>query len=251
MEIKEDILSRAYISLLGIVIIAIIIIAKAFYIQQNQGKYWRALNQNLHVKTEEILAERGTIFSEDGKMLSTSIPQFDIYIDFKAEGLRAKKGVAFFENLDSLSLCLAELFNDYSFGAYKKILKKGYNSQERYFLLQKNVSYSNYKKLKNFPLVRLGKNKSGFIAEVKSKRLNPYGMLAFRTIGLARDSFKVGIELSFDSLLKGISGTRTVRYIAGGVAVPIDDAVKTETENGKDIITTIDVLAQEITENDG
>ena len=95
----------------------------------------------------------------------------------------------------------------------------------------------------------MGKNKSGFVFEVKNKRLNPYGILAFRTIGLARDSFKVGLELSYDSLLKGVSGTRTVRYIAGGVPVPLDEALKTETQNGKDVITTIDVLTQEITEN--
>ena len=101
---------------------------------------------------------------------------------------------------------------------------------------------------KTFTLLKLGRNTSGFITETKSKRLNPYGMLAFRTIGLARDSFKVGLELSYDSLLRGVSGTRTVRYIAGGVAVPVEDAIETETQNGKDIVTTIDVLTQEITE---
>ena len=249
MDIKNDILSRAYISLIAIVILAVVVIGKAFNIQQKQGKYWRNLNEALHVKTEEVPAERGTIYSEDDKMLSTSIPQFDIYVDFAAEGLRAKKGVLFFENLDSLSLSLSNLFADKSYGDYKKILRKGYVSKDRYFPLEKNVSYEQYLQLKKFPLVRLGKNKSGFIAEVKNKRLNPYGILAFRTIGLARDSFKVGLELSYDSLLKGISGTRTVRYIAGGVPVPLDEALKTETQNGKDIVSTIDVLTQEITEN--
>lgn len=249
MDIKNDILSRAYISLIAIVILAVVIIGKAFNIQQKQGKYWRNLNETLHVKTEEVLAERGTIYSEDDKMLSTSIPQFDIYVDFAAEGLRAKQGALFFDNLDSLSIRLSNLFGDRSYGDYKKILRKGYASKDRYFPLEKNVSYEQYLQLKKFPLVRLGKNKSGFIVEVKNKRLNPYGILAFRTIGLARDSFKVGLELSYDSLLRGVSGTRTVRYIAGGVPVPLDEALKTETQNGKDIVTTIDVLTQEITEN--
>ncbi len=249
MDVKNDILSRALFSFLLIIIAAVLIMAKAFNIQQKQGAFWRNLNETLHVKTEEVLAERGTIYSEDEKMLCTSIPQFDIYIDFAAEGLRTKKGLLFFENLDSLSLQLSNLFGDYSYGDYKKILKRGYASKDRYYPLLKNVSYEQYKQLKKVPLIKLGKNKSGFIVEVKNKRLNPYGILAFRTIGLARDSFKVGLELSYDSLLKGVSGTRTVRYIAGGVPVPLDEALKTETQNGKDVITTIDVLTQEITEN--
>jgi cell division protein FtsI (penicillin-binding protein 3) len=37
-------------------------------------------------------ADRGTIYSEDGQMLSTSIPTFDIYMDFDADGLREKMG---------------------------------------------------------------------------------------------------------------------------------------------------------------
>ncbi len=249
IDIKNDILSRALISFILIIIAAVFIMGKAFKIQQKQGAYWRNLNETLHVKTEEVLAERGTIYSEDEKMLCTSIPQFDIYVDFAAEGLRAKKGILFFDNLDSLSLQLSNLFGDYSYGEYKKILKKGYASMDRYYPLQKKVSYEQYIQLKKFPLIRLGKNKSGFVIEVKNKRLNPYGILAFRTIGLARDSFKVGLELSYDSLLRGVSGTRTVRYIAGGVPVPLDEAVRTETQNGKDIVTTLDVLTQEITEN--
>jgi len=98
-------------------------------------------------------------------------------------------------------------------------------------------------------LVRQGKYKSGFKFEQKDIRLNPYQNLAFRTIGLARDSFKVGLEMAYDSVLKGRSGSRLVRYIAGGVSVPVEDALETEAENGKDIVTTLDVFIQEVTEN--
>jgi cell division protein FtsI (penicillin-binding protein 3) len=249
MDIKDDILSRAYISLFVIIGICLFIIGKAAYIQQSQGKYWRSLNEALHQKTDTIIAERGTIFSEDGKMLSTSIPEFDIYIDFAAEGLRAQKGKTFYKNIDSLSIELSSLFGDYTAMEYRKILVGEYKKKTRYFQFKKHINYTDFKALNTFHLVKLGRNTSGFIVEVKNRRLNPYGNLAFRTIGLARDSFKVGLELSYDSLLKGISGTRTVRYIAGGVAVPVEDAIETETQNGKDIVTTIDVLTQEITEN--
>lgn len=248
MDVKKDILWRVYLCFIGIVVICFVVLGKAFYIQQVQGAYWRGMSDSLHQRIEEVEAERGTIYSEDGQMLSTSIPQFDVYIDFAAEGLREKSGKRFRENLDSLSYCLSKLFNDKSEYVYKQLLNKGFKEKNRYFPLKKNISYRDYQELKTFPLVRLGRNKSGFITDNKSIRLNPYKMLAFRTIGLARDSFKVGLEMSYDSLLKGRTGKRLVRSIAGGVSVPVDD-YQIEPESGKDIVTTIDVFIQEVTEN--
>jgi cell division protein FtsI (penicillin-binding protein 3) len=184
-------------------------------------------------------------------MLSTSIPQFDIYVDFAANGLRENQGRLFHENIDSLSYCLADLFKDRSRADYKKLLTDGYRRGVRYFPLKKKVSFSDYRQLREFPLVRMGKNKSGFIIDVKSVRLNPYKLLAYRTIGLDREnSQKVGLEQTYDSLLKGTTGKRLVRYIGGGVAVPMDeDDYQIEPEDGKDIITTIDIHIQEIVEN--
>lgn len=226
------------------------VFAKAFYIQQVQGKYWRSMSDSLHQKIEEVSGERGTIYSEDGQMLSTGVPQFDIYIDFGADGLQEKNGKLFKQNIDSLSYDLAELFKDKPAYAYEKILQNGFDDEDRYFLLKRNISYREYQQLQSFPLVRLGRNKSGFIAESKSIRLNPYKLLAFRTIGLDRDSFKVGLEMTYDSVLKGRSGSRLVRYIAGGVSVPVDDDnTQTDPENGKDIVTTLDAFVQEVTEN--
>ena len=90
-------------SFLGIVLFAVLVLGKTFYIQRFQGNYWRSMSDSLHQKIESIDAERGTIFSEDGQMLSTSIPTFDIYIDFMADGLREKNGKRFKENIDSFS----------------------------------------------------------------------------------------------------------------------------------------------------
>jgi len=103
--------------------------------------------------------------------------------------------------------------------------------------------------LRKFPLVRLGRNKSGFVATSKTIRLNPYKLFAYRTIGLDRENAqKIGLEQTYDTLLKGTSGRRLVRYIAGGVSVPVDD-YQIEPENGKDIVTTLDVFIQEVAEN--
>jgi cell division protein FtsI (penicillin-binding protein 3) len=250
MDVKRDILWRVYLSYIAVVIMGIAILGKAFYIQQVQGKHWRSMNDSLHQKVEEIEAERGTIYSEDGQMLSTSVPEFDIYIDFAADGVKEKKGKRFRVNIDSLSYDLSQLFKDKSIGEYRKLLQDGYKDQIRHFLLKKNISFREYERLKDFPLVRLGRNKSGFIIEDKTKRLNPYNLLAYRTIGLDRENAqKIGLEQAYDSVLKGKNGNRLVRYIAGGVSVPVDGEYEFEAENGKDIVSTIDVFIQEITEN--
>ncbi|MES2003098.1 MAG: penicillin-binding protein [Bacteroidota bacterium] len=249
MDVKRDILWRVYLSYILVVIACVAIFGKAIYIQQVQGTHWRSMSDSLHQKLDEIEAERGTIYSEDGQMLSTSIPQFDIYIDFRVDALREKNGLRFRENVDSLSECLANLFKDQSAGEYKALLKEGYQNEEGYFLLKKKISFRQYEELRKFPLFKLGRYKSGLIANEKTIRLNPYQMLAFRTIGLARDSNKVGLEMTYDSLLRGRNGKQFVRKIAGGVSVPVDDTYEIEPETGKDIVSTIDVFIQDIAEN--
>ena len=207
------------------------------------------MSDSLHLKYMPVNAERGSIYSEDGNMLSTSIPVFDIYIDFAAEGLRENNGKRFYNNIDSLSISLANLFNDATAASYKKRLRLAYKSRHRYYPLKKKISFEQYKQLRNFSLVREGRNKSGFIVDVRDNRVNPYILLANRTIGLSRGdtSKNVGLERSYDSLLKGQTGQRLMRYIAG-VYVPVDGA-EIEPENGKDIITTIDTYMQDVAEN--
>ena len=257
MEVKRDILWRVYLSFLGVVIFSLLILGRAIYIQQVQGPYWLAQAKQQQQKVVEVEADRGTIYSEDGNMLSTSIPFFDIYIDFGADGLREKNGERFRDNIDSLSIALSNLFRDKSSGTYKRELQLGYRKKNRYYLLKRNLSFEDYKKLREFPLVRYGKNKSGFIAEVKHKRLNPYGLLANRTIGLSREfvdsdgkikNSNVGLEMTYDEELKGQTGSRLVRFLAGGVYVPVT-GYEVEPENGKDVITTLDVNIQDIAEN--
>ena len=233
MEVKRDILWRVYLSFLGIVILGLVILGKAIYIQRVQGSQWIAMAQKQQERIIDIDADRGTIYSEDGSMLSTSIPFFDIYIDFGADGLQEKNGKRFRDNLDSLSLGLSKLFRDISTQDYKRKLQQGFRKKERYCLLKRNINFQQFKQLRNLPLVRQGKNKSGFIAEVRNKRLNPFGLLANRTIGLSREfvgidgttrNTNVGLEMTYDSVLKGETGKRLVRYIAGGVYVPVEGA---------------------------
>jgi cell division protein FtsI (penicillin-binding protein 3) len=250
LDIKKDILWRVYLCFLGTIILGLFVLGKTFYLQNAEGKYWRGLGDSLHLKYVPINAERGSIYSEDGSMLSTSVPVFDVYVDFGAQGLREKDGKRFKENVDSLSLCLSNLFKDKTQADYKSDLELAYKNNERYYLLKRKISFEALKDLREFPLVRLGRNKSGFIFDTRDKRINPYVLLANRTIGLSRkDSSKnVGLERTYDSLLKGVSGQRLMRYVAGAY-MPVEGA-EVDPINGKDLITTLDTYIQDVAEKE-
>ena len=257
MDVKRDILWRVYISFIGIVVLSVCVFARALYIQRFEGNHWRSMSDSLHQRYIPLTAERGTIYSEAGEMLSTSVPTFDIYIDFYAEGLRDKKGKRFFENIDSLSAALAGHFNDKTAAQYKNELLAAYKKpNNRHWLLKKKLAFEDYKALRDFPLIKLGRNKSGVIVETDSKRLTPFRLLANRTIGLSRQyvsadrktkSQNVGLEKSYDTVLNGRDRQKLVRFIAGGTAIPIEGS-ETDPVNGQDIFTTLDVNIQDITE---
>lgn len=256
MEVKRDILWRVYVSFLGIIVLSLMVFGRALYIQRVQGSHWRSMSDSLHQRFIALDADRGTIYSEDGEMLSTSIPTFDVYIDFNADGLREKKGKRFKENIDSFAHALSNYFGDKTTAQYKKELQQGFSKNNRYYPLKKKLSFEEYKTFRDFPLVKLGRNRSGAIVEVNTKRLSPFGLLANRTIGLSREHMatngkikkqNVGLERSYDTILSGHDGQKLVRFIAGGTAIPIEGS-QTDPENGRDIFTTLDVNIQDITE---
>ncbi len=249
MDVKKDILWRVYLCFIGIVLLGAVVLGRAFYIQHSEGTYWIRMGDSLHLKFMPLDAERGTIYSEDGNMLSTSVPIFDVYVDFGADGLREKDGQRFKNNIDSLSFNMAKLFKDKTAADYKKEMQLAYKNTDRYYPLKKKISFIEYALLRDFPLVRQGRNKSGFIIDLRDKRINPYVLLANRTIGLSRDnaSKNVGIEQSYDSLLRGTTGQRLMRYVAGAY-MPVE-GVEVEPENGKDIVTTLDTYMQDVAEN--
>src|SRR5699024_4721677 len=248
MDVKKDISWRVYLCFLGMVLVGIVIIIKVFVIQEIEGKHWRGMANNLHDSYRTIDAVRGTIFSSDERMLSTTIPTYSLHMDFRSGGIIEDNGVLFRQELDSLSYCLSALFGDKSQAAYKQTLLRQYKKGSRYYLLKRRVSFDQYKKLRNFPFFRLGQNTSGLIVKQVNKRINPFGLLANRTIGLYRkDAPNIGLEKVYNKYLKGTDGKMLVQRIAGGGYIPLQ-GYQIDPVDGKDVITTIDVNIQNIVE---
>jgi cell division protein FtsI (penicillin-binding protein 3) len=246
MEIKKDIMWRIYLVFACFLLFGIAILVQIFRIQFVQGDYWRSKADSLTTQIRSIEASRGNIFSSDGSLLATSVPIYDLRMDLKADGLTTE---IFNQNIDSLSLCLSQLFQDKSKAEYNHDLRQGRNEGNRYFLVQKNVHYSDLQKVKQFPLFRLGKFKGGLVVEQRNIRELPFKELAQRTIGTLRDVKPVGIEAAFDGNLQGASGSRLMQRIAGGVWMPLNDKEEVEPKDGNDIITTIDVNIQDVAES--
>jgi cell division protein FtsI (penicillin-binding protein 3) len=120
-------------------VLSFVVLGRAFYIQNIEGDHWRSMSDSMHQRYVELDAERGTIYSEDGQMLSTSVPYFDLYMDLAADGLREKNGRRFKENLDSFAISMSRFYKDKSVAPYKMELIKAYAQKNRYFLLQKGL----------------------------------------------------------------------------------------------------------------
>lgn len=247
MNIKSNILFRIYLigglcSLFGVAVLG-----KVYHIQTYKQGYWKSLADSLTTNYFDVKAERGNIYSADDKLLATSVPYFELHIDFAS---KAMTNEIFKKNVDSLAFYMWKNFNKNTVQGYKEQLIKARKQKKRYYPLCANADYSLLKDIKKWPLFREGKFKGGLIVETHQERRNPYGHLAQRTIGLIRDNAQdIGLEEASDSLLKGVNGKVLKQKIAGGEWVPIKGAGQIEPKNGYDIITTIDLGLQDITES--
>ena len=145
------------------------------------------MSDSLHLEYREMDAERGTIYSEDGRMLSSSVPLFDIYLDFGAEGIQEKNGERLKQQIDSISYNLALIIGEKSVLDYKRELMDVFNRKDRYHLLTRNIDFNQFQSLRGIAFIKKNKNKNGFIFIEKEKRMTPFGLLANRTIGLSRE----------------------------------------------------------------
>lgn len=241
---KKDIRFRVYVAFTCICLLGVAILVKAAMIQVKEGKELRALSTEMHTRTITLPAERGNIYTENGALLCSSIPQFDIHIDFSVV-----KPELFKNNVDTLAICLSSLFKDGSPEKYKQELTEAFKNQSRYWLLRKNIPYYEYQTVRSFPIFNKGKRYGGFIEDPKIKRINPYGMLAYRTIGLWRENSQtIGMEATYDSVLSGENGSRIEQKESGGIWMPVEGS-EVDPLNGKDIVTTLDIGIQDVAEH--
>lgn len=228
-------------------LVAITVVGKTLYIMTAKRAFWEEVADRVKVDSLKTLPIRGNILSCDGQLMASSLPQYNIFMDFVA--LReAKKDTLFEQKLDSICMGLNAIFPDRSAEEFKKHLMEGFEKNKRHWpVWNRRINYSTFSEVKSLPVFNLSKNQSGFHWDEHNARKLAYGSLAGRTIGKmygAKDTAQCGLELSYDSLLRGEEGIRHRRKVLNKYL----DIVDTPPVNGADIVTTIDVSMQDLAE---
>lgn len=253
-DIKRKSIRRYTIVVLLLLTLVFGIIFSASKTIFNERDEWIKVAEQQKRPNLLIFPNRGSIYSANGEMMATSVPMYYTYIDFAADGfLRDTFLHSKANGVDSLSYYLAQKFKDRSQAGYKQHLMKGFNQKKRqYPIIQRQISFTALKELKTFPFLRFSRFKSGLYDKEMVRRQKPYGSLASRTIGDiygeleagGQSKGKNGLELQYDSLLRGEAGLATIRRL-GGTWTSVS---MVEPKDGVDIYTTIDIDIQDITE---
>ena len=233
--------------------IGVAVIGKALYIMTAKKQYWTEVADRLKRDSVSVKPNRGNILSCDGQLMATSIPEYKIFMDF--QGAAFENDSLWLDKVDSICEGLHKIFPQRTAEEFKQHLEAGRHKVNRngsvgarhWAIWPRRINYNTYMEVRQLPFLNMPKYKSGFHEEEFNSRNRPFGSLALRTVGGlygAKDSAYFGLELSYDSILRGtpgITGRRKVlnKYMNIPVTLPID---------GCDIVTTIDVNMQDLAE---
>lgn len=243
---EKDILNKLYFVAGCMFVFIFLVVYKLVDIQFIQGDKYRDLGVKRAVENVEIPANRGNVYSADGSLLATSIPKYDIRLDAVQP-----QNKTFQEYIKPLCDSLAK-FTGKPASYHQQRIRKARANKNRYYLIARDIGYSDYLRVRNFPLLELGAIKGGLIVEQNTKREHPMGGIAHRSIGYERvdedgNVTRAGIDGAYgEEYLKGINGHRLKQKIGNGQWKPITDYNQTEPKDGYDVYTTIDVNIQDI-----
>ncbi|MAO07331.1 MAG: penicillin-binding protein [Alteromonas sp.] len=241
---EKNILNRFYFVAGGMFIFAGLILFKLVSIQFVEGDKYRQLAHENTTKNFTIAANRGNVYADDGSLLATSVPKYDIRFD--AVTVTSED---FKKNLVPLSEALGKMFHKPA-SYYQNVFRKARSNKNRYLLVAKGLGYSDYIRVKSMPLFNKGPYRGGIIVEQKTVREHPLGKIGERLVGNQRRDnpgvYEVGFEGAFDDFLKGKNGRRLKQKIAQGQWKPVSDENEIEPQDGFDIVTTINVNIQDI-----
>ncbi|HIB49162.1 MAG TPA: PASTA domain-containing protein [Flavobacteriaceae bacterium] len=241
---EKNILNRLYFVAGGMFLFALLIAVKLADIQFVEGDKYRELALKKTTNNFIIPANRGNIYADDGSLLASSVPKYDIWFDAVTVSSEDFK-----EHLVPLSTELSKLLGKTP-SYYQNRFRKARSNKNRYLPVAKDLGYSDYVTLKQMPLFRKGPYKGGIIVKQKTVREHPMGKIGARLVGhedyANPGRYIVGLEGAFDASLKGKSGKRLKQKIAKGQWKPVYDENEVEPQDGYDIVSTINVNMQDI-----
>ena len=246
-------------------------VGKATYIMTAEKDYWVKVSARQKLRNDTVKPTRGNILSCDGQLMASTIPEYKVYMDFQPG--KQKRGVPldsltrhFVDSLwtnkiDTICQELNRIFPEWSAADFKKHLLQGrkYKNWNKtkdtvesigarhWPVWPRRIDLNTLTELRKLPIFCLSQGRGGFHWETYNTRCRPFGSLASRTLGdvkIASDSAYYGLELSYDSLLRGTKGIVRYQKVRNKTVHFVDVAP----EDGADVVTTIDVGMQDLVE---
>ena len=256
---NEKVMPKYMAIAIVLTLISFAVVGKALYIMTAKKQYWTDVADRLKRDSVSVKPNRGNILSCDEQLMATSIPEYKVFMDFQAAAFQDGDSL-WLDKLDSICEGLSRIFPQKTPLEFKLRLEEGRHKEginkktgektvgSRWWnIWPRRIDYNTFMEVKALPFFNMPRYKSGFCWEEYNARRRPFGSLAMRTIGGlfgAKDSAYYGLEMAYDSILRGtpgINGRRKVlnKYMNIPVTMPID---------GCDVVTTIDVNMQDLAE---
>lgn len=229
-------------------LVAVMVLGRAVYTMTAKRDFWLAVADRIKVDSVAVPATRGNILSCDGQLLASSLPEYKMFMDFKALK-ESHTDTLWAQKIDTICAGLHDIFPEMSAAEFRSHLQEGFDQDKRHWpVWPKRVDFNTYTEVKSLPVFNLPRSgASGFHAEEYGARKRTYGSLASRTIGTMYgelDSARFGLELAYDSILRGTDGVAHSRKILKNMLPIVDQAPI----DGADLVTTIDVTMQDLAE---
>ncbi|MBL7472470.1 penicillin-binding protein [Robertkochia sediminum] len=243
---EKNISNRLYFVAGCMFLFAMAVVVKLVTIQVVEGDHYKKKAEDSTIRNFVIEPNRGNLYSDDGSLLATSVTRYDVRFD----AVTPKQEV-FEAHVKALSDSLSLVFGKPS-SYYQNLMRKARASKNRYLLLARDLGYTDYLRVSNFPMLDLGPYKGGRIVEQETQREHPLGAIAERSVGWEKFNaetskyFGVGLERAFGEYLRGKQGRRLKQKIAKGQWKPITDYNEVEPVDGYDVVSTIDINIQDV-----
>lgn len=246
MEIRRAITLRFGIVYFAIALFGLVIIGRILLIQNTDRAKWEQTAKDLKNNTEEIWAKRGNICADDGSILSTSVPYYELRLDLRAPGIKKV-----FDKEATLFASEMAAFFQFSESEFLARLKDEYARQRSWFLINpKQIDHNKFQEFKQLKYASRSHFGSGLIVVTENRRILPHGDLASRTIGVLNKGVfggvhgnvgYTGVEGLSENYLAGVNGLALKRNFSGSwISTPL-----VEPQEGKDVITTLNVNLQD------
>ncbi len=260
-NIKEQILTRVRWFFLFSVLIGITVFLRIIYLNVFRSEELLEKSKKFSELNVIIPANRGDILSENGKLLATSLPKYEIRLD-----LVVVPKDTLSKYINHLAKNLSDYFQDKTAAEYKENIVSAHKNRNRYYLLKRDLTFPQLKVLEQFPIFNKGKYKGGFIVIERTHREKPFGELASRTLGYTafiekqdqqaktnpkrkeKKTGRVGLERTYEDNLQGTDGFSVLRRLSFRRVMPVEEEI--EPIDGADIVTTLNVPFQDIVESE-